>query len=219
MLTRIVTLLLVACCCCCCCLASTIITSRTNAKRSSLLFATVIHRHGQRTPFHPYPNDPYASAAYFPQGWGQLTNAGKRQLFELGTWLRRRYLGAVLQRRYHSDHIRFESTDMERTLQSAVICAAGMYPPDAEDRWSDDDAISEAVNGSGAVVAFQAVAVHTMPMQLDDRVWFGRPCPAYERNSEEAQRQIVSDYRRRHADEFDYVSRHSGSPLGTAKQV
>lgn len=40
----------------------------------NLIFASVIYRHGDRTPLATYPTDPYANPAFWDDGWGQLTN-------------------------------------------------------------------------------------------------------------------------------------------------
>lgn len=179
-----------------------------------LIFATVVYRHGQRTPVQVYPNDPYGRTdEYFPAGWGQLTNAGKRQLFELGTWLRRRYLGSVLRERYHRDDIHIESTDNERTLQSAAINTAALFPPvaDSEDRWT------EAAGSIGTV--WQPVPVHTVPLHLDEHLWCGRPCPAYDQLFRHAHQRLIEHYHVHHKHLMAYVSKHSGSPLRSILDV
>lgn len=179
-----------------------------------LIFATVVYRHGQRTPVKTYPNDPYGRTdEHFPAGWGQLTNEGKRQLFELGTWLRRRYLGSVLRERYHRDDIRIESTDNERTLQSAAINTAALFPPvaDGEDRWM-------AEPGSIGRV-WQPVPVHTVPLHLDEHLWCGRPCAAYDHLFRQAHQQLMEHYHVHHKHVMAYVSKHSGSPLRTVLDV
>lgn len=51
----------------------------------------VFFRHGDRTPVDPYPLDPWGDAKYWPVPFGELTDIGKRQHYELGTVLRERY--------------------------------------------------------------------------------------------------------------------------------
>lgn len=177
-----------------------------------LLFVSVVYRHGQRTPVLTYPNDPYGRTdEYFPAGWGQLTHIGRRQLFELGTWLRRRYLGTVLRERYHRDDIRIESTDIDRTLQSAASNTAALFPPEGNDRWTE--------GASSIGTAWQPVPVHTVPLHLDDRLWFGRRCEAFEQLLREAHEQLIAHYHIHHKHLMAYVSRHSGSPLKTILDV
>lgn len=43
----------------------------------TLIFATVIYRHGARTPIDAYPTDPWSSVEHWPEGWGMLTNVSR----------------------------------------------------------------------------------------------------------------------------------------------
>lgn len=54
-------------------------------------FAVVIYRHGDRTIVQPYPTDPWRNESLWPVKFGELTNIGKKQHYELGKWLRKRY--------------------------------------------------------------------------------------------------------------------------------
>ncbi|KAE8751160.1 hypothetical protein FOCC_FOCC002244 [Frankliniella occidentalis] len=93
-----------------------------------------IFRHGQRTPADTYPNDPYEKFDFAPVGWGQLTLAGKRDQYEQGRWLRRRY-GRFLGDEFHPDVAEVLSTDVDRTKMSAMLAMAGLWPPAPEQRW------------------------------------------------------------------------------------
>jgi hypothetical protein len=81
------------------------------ARESGNLFHCLLNqifRHGARTPADTFPNDPHINETFSPFGWGQLTNVsstsieshhltslplqkGKAQLFETGSYLRKRY--------------------------------------------------------------------------------------------------------------------------------
>jgi hypothetical protein len=59
-----------------------------------------------------------------------LTPLGEKQLYELGTWLRQRYAVDVpLLGDYIATEVRFESSDLERTISSANALTLGVYPP------------------------------------------------------------------------------------------
>ncbi|GLV36907.1 uncharacterized protein CBL_02258 [Carabus blaptoides fortunei] len=60
----------------------TVVVASESAYELRLLH--VILRHGQRTPADTYPNDPYITQTFEPFGWGQLTNKGKLDMFEMG---------------------------------------------------------------------------------------------------------------------------------------
>ncbi|KAJ4440008.1 hypothetical protein ANN_08139 [Periplaneta americana] len=115
--------------------------------------ALSIFRHGDRSPVSSYPTDPYNNVSYWPAGWGQLTNAGKQQQYELGQWLRKRY-SKFLPEMYNREDIFVRSTDVDRTLMSAESNLAGLYPPRQWQKWS-------------ANISWQPIPIHTVPENMD----------------------------------------------------
>ncbi|PAA56054.1 hypothetical protein BOX15_Mlig013238g1 [Macrostomum lignano] len=118
-----------------------------------LLHVGLVFRHGHRSPIHPLPNDTYTVANTWRDGLGQLTNIGKRNQFELGKFIRKRY-GEFLGSRYNSSEHRVRSSDIDRTLMSAQACLAGLFPPTGDQVWQ-------------AGLSWQPIPVHTVASSAD----------------------------------------------------
>ncbi|XP_023293172.2 prostatic acid phosphatase isoform X1 [Lucilia cuprina] len=174
--------------------------------KGKLVFAHVIYRHGDRTPIDPYPTDPWRDVKQWPTGWGQLTNIGKQQHYHLGQWLRKRY-GSLLSDTYNKDEIYIRSTDVDRTLMSALSNLAGLYEPVKKDVWNPE-------------IHWQPIPVHTQ-LEKSDPVLAGKaPCPAYEyalsalKNSPEMQ--ALND---RYAYLYNYLTKYTGMTVDSLEYV
>uniref|UniRef100_A0A4W5MQA6 Lysosomal acid phosphatase n=1 Tax=Hucho hucho TaxID=62062 RepID=A0A4W5MQA6_9TELE len=125
----------------------------------------MLYRHGDRSPVEGYPLDPHQESSW-PQGFGQLSQEGMRQHFELGQVLRKRYQG-FLNDTYDQREIYVRSSDHDRTLMSAEANLAGLYPPNG----------SQVFNPS---LKWQPIPVHTVPLNEDRLLSFPIPgCPRY----------------------------------------
>ncbi|XP_052550835.1 lysosomal acid phosphatase [Tympanuchus pallidicinctus] len=132
----------------------------------SLRFVTLVYRHGDRSPIKAYPRDPFQEGAW-PQGFGQLTQVGMRQQWELGRALRRRYRD-FLSASYRRQEIFIRSTDYDRTLMSAEANLAGLYPPEKQQMFNPN-------------ISWQPIPVHTVPESGETLLKFPlTPCPRYE---------------------------------------
>ncbi len=106
----------------------------------------------------------------WPQGFGQLSVVGMQQQYFLGELLRQRYVTdnpGFLQGNYTRTQVYIRSTDYDRTLMSAEVLLAALFPP--EGKWK----FLESLN-------WQPVPVHTRP-RSEDNLLRGHTadCPTY----------------------------------------
>uniref|UniRef100_A0A1B6KL21 acid phosphatase n=1 Tax=Graphocephala atropunctata TaxID=36148 RepID=A0A1B6KL21_9HEMI len=171
-----------------------------------LLFANVLFRHGDRTPLDPYPNDPYKNASFWPVGFGQLTNVGKEQEYELGHWLRQRY-NTLLTDTYSEDIVYVRSTDVDRTLMSAASNLAAIYPPKGSQKWNPN-------------LDWQPIPIHTMPEHLDSVLAGKKPCPAYDREMAKVLKSPeVQELNKKFADVYKVLNEHTGRKATILKDI
>lgn len=131
---------------------------------SSLQLVHLVYRHGDRTPSAEFPTDP--TPGIWPQGFGELTNLGKMQQYELGKFLKKRYLNGFMNSSYNDDEITVRSTDKSRTLMSAYTNLAGLYPPKDHEKWNPN-------------LDWQPIPVHTLPKDEDQLLYMTSNCPRY----------------------------------------
>ncbi|XP_045910274.1 lysosomal acid phosphatase-like [Micropterus dolomieu] len=135
------------------------------AAERELVYVTVLFRHGDRSPVKPVPTDPHQESDW-PQGFGQLSQEGMRQHFELGQYLRKRYKG-FLNDTYKRQEILVRSTDVDRTLMSAEANLAGLYPPTDQQVFHPN-------------LKWQPIPVHTVPQSEERLLSFPLGnCPRY----------------------------------------
>ncbi|CAD8077462.1 unnamed protein product [Paramecium primaurelia] len=95
--------------------------------QDKLLVVQAIWRHGARNPYYcNYECNPNVAKG----DSAQLTPTGMRQQYVLGKWLRQRYIidTPFLTPTFNENEIYIESSDFNRTLQSANCNLQGMYP-------------------------------------------------------------------------------------------
>ncbi|XP_015117780.1 uncharacterized protein LOC107041654 [Diachasma alloeum] len=136
-----------------------------NPELGTIIFANILYRHGVKTPEVSYPNDPWKNESLWPVPFGELTNLGKQQLLELGKWFRARY-NQMLPRKYSPYDIYVRSTDVDRTLMSAQVNLAGLYPP-VDDQVFDDE------------LKWMPIPVHTTPEKEDNVLAGEKYCARY----------------------------------------
>lgn len=124
---------------------------------------------------------------------------GKQQLFELGAYLRKRYFSLIGNNgSYQRDKIYVQSTDVDRTLMSASLNMAGMFPPADDQVWNEN-------------LLWQAVPIHTIPSEFDGVLNGRRPCPLHDQAYNEY---LASDELKfvmeKHQSLFRYLEKHAG---------
>ncbi|XP_078076452.1 lysosomal acid phosphatase-like [Mustelus asterias] len=130
-----------------------------------LKFVNLVYRHGDRSPISRYPTDPHMEKDW-PQGFGQLTQVGMQQHYELGQYLQRRYKD-FLNISYVRQEIYVRSTDIDRTLMSAESDLAGLYPPHGQQIFHPD-------------LKWQPIPVHTVPVRDEKLLLYPlKNCPRY----------------------------------------
>lgn len=129
-------------------MSSDIVQSNVKPKLLWLLF---MHRHGDRTPLNMAPRDKYNDVKYWPEGFGNLNNAGRRRMFKLGQYIRRRYDGFITDdlRKIYS-----RSSDVERCIESSMAVLAGLCPPRDRFVWDNQ-------------MPWIPIPVHTVPTPDD----------------------------------------------------
>uniref|UniRef100_A0A8C3W513 acid phosphatase n=1 Tax=Catagonus wagneri TaxID=51154 RepID=A0A8C3W513_9CETA len=131
-----------------------------------LRFVTLVFRHGDRSPIETFPNDPIKESAW-PQGFGQLTQLGMEQHYELGEYIRKRYK-KFLNESYKHEQVYVRSTDVDRTLMSAMTNLAALFPPEGSSIWNPS-------------LLWQPIPVHTVPVSEDQLLYLPfRNCPRFQ---------------------------------------
>lgn len=188
------------------CLFSVLSHCASDRKDGKLIAASVIFRHGDRTPVEPYPTDPYKDSSYWPVGFGQLTNTGKKQHFELGKWLRQRY-GSLVSEKYNPEEMHVKSTDVDRTLMSAMSNLAGFYPPKGKDVWNEE-------------LSWQPIPVHTIPEKLDDLLAAKKSCPVYDFELKKLYKSPeFKAFNQKFKPIYKYLTEHAGKEVNSLQSV
>lgn len=131
-------------------------------------------------------------------GPGQLSNVGKRQQYDLGRWLRKRYAG-FLPDRYSFDDVFVESMEAPRILNAAYLTMAGLYPPRGDQMW---------LNG----MAWQPIPVRSVPRTQAHLLGFPFSKSKYFEKlfHAEVESKVVRDYMASKSELIDYTNKWAG---------
>ncbi|XP_021534568.1 prostatic acid phosphatase isoform X1 [Neomonachus schauinslandi] len=141
------------------------------AVAKELKLVTLVFRHGDRSPIETFPNDAIKESSW-PQGFGQLTQLGMEQHYELGQYIRKRYR-KFLNESYKREQVYIQSTDIDRTLMSAMTNLAGLFPPEGISVWNPS-------------LPWQPIPVHTLSLSEDRLLYLPfQDCPHFTELKEE----------------------------------
>ncbi|XP_069814439.1 prostatic acid phosphatase [Dendropsophus ebraccatus] len=141
-----------------------LVIGQTSGEKT-LKFVVMVFRHGDRSPIKTFPKDKYQEDSW-PDGFGQLTELGIEQHYELGKYLRKRY-SEFLNETYSRHEVYVRSTDVDRTLMSAQANLAGLYPPVDRQIWNKN-------------IPWRPIPVHTVPLSEDHLLSIPlKNCPRY----------------------------------------
>ncbi|CAJ0564638.1 unnamed protein product, partial [Mesorhabditis spiculigera] len=132
----------------------------------TLQLVQIVWRHGDRNPTDPYPGDPYDQAFWEKRGgYGELTTRGMAMHVRLGDALKTRYKD-FLSQRYNAHEIYIRSTDVNRTIISAMSNLIGMYSQDNSTVPGEDypDFSNEKYYWP---TGFRPIAIHTVDDNTD----------------------------------------------------
>jgi lysosomal acid phosphatase len=131
---------------------------------------------------------------------------GKQQHYELGQWLHKRYAGLVNET-YSRNEIYIRSTDVDRTLMSALSNLDGFYPPVGGQVWKKD-------------ANWQPIPVHTVPEKSDAILAAKKSCPSYDYALKKLkQSDEYVQFNKQHKKLYDYLTLHTGRTVGSMEAV
>lgn len=100
-----------------------------------------------------------------------------------------------------------QSTDVDRTIMSALSNLAGLFPPQSNEEWNTN-------------IPWQPIPVHTIPENLDHVLAGKRNCPEYDL---ENNLYLHSDEFKQIMDKFsnltDYLTEWSGNDMTTLPEI
>lgn len=132
---------------------------------------------------------------------------GKRQHYELGKWLRQRY-NSLVSEKYNPDEMIVRSTDMDRTLMSALSDLSGFYPPQGLDVWNEE------------IPNWQPIPVHTVPEKLDNLLAGKKPCPVYDLEFKKLMKTPeFKAWHKKLKPLYTYLSNHTGKSVDSLQSV
>ncbi|XP_034106762.1 prostatic acid phosphatase [Drosophila albomicans] len=181
--------------------------TRPNTTNSTLELVHIVFRHGIRTPVDTFPRDPYVKDNFKPTGWGHVTNRGKKELFDMGRWLHRRY-GDFMGPFYRPDRLHAQATASPRALMSLQTTLASMFEPRGTAmEWNRQ-------------LNWQPIPIVSEPLEQDSLLLVRTPCPRYFEARDEVFKlpEVIAE-QAPFADMLSELSNLTGMPMRNAEDV
>lgn len=140
------------------------------ASSKEILQVFAITRHGDRAPIRTFPN------LFQWQDLGELTGEGMYQMFEVGKFLRKKYVEDFnfLSSVYNRTEFYARSTEKDRTLMSAQSLLLGLFPPGSGPNRA---AGTEFKEHNALPSGIQSVPVHSATKNVDFLLHGYKTCP------------------------------------------
>lgn len=164
----------------------------------------IVYRHGARSPVAFYPNALHQEKDW-PNGRGWLTLKGIMMEYQLGKFLRSRYVfnKKLTGTRYNHKEAYVQSTGKDRCIQSAQSQMAGLFPPERDQIWNPK-------------IRWQPIPVHVPNPVNNDPILRGTRNYCPKRDAIWAERKTHPIYRKKVADSaklFKRLSKYSGMKI------
>lgn len=118
----------------------------------------------------------------------------------MGLFLRRRYEN-LLAGRFEPEKVSVLSSDFDRTINSANMVLAAMFPPTEHQIWNED-------------LLWQPIPVHTIPVEMDYLISCDIACPRYVHALNEYQQTSeIKSLIEENRNLFEYLEKHTGQPV------
>lgn len=121
--------------------------------------------------------------------------------------MRRRYEKLLGDGSYSPDKVFTVSSALDRTINSASLVLAGLFPPQSHQVWNQD-------------LPWQPIPVYSIPVTEDYLIKAENICPQYEklRTEHEKSPEVQAKIERNH-ELFEYLEQNSGQKIRNLEQI
>uniref|UniRef100_A0A1B6EXK4 Acid phosphatase n=1 Tax=Cuerna arida TaxID=1464854 RepID=A0A1B6EXK4_9HEMI len=167
----------------------------------SLQLVSIYTRHGTRGPMDDFPNFPHplSDASSWPHGQSQLTEVGRAQAYKLGSKIRSLYNG-FLNEDYCENDVKAYSTLTDRTLMTAQLFLAGLYPP-------------MEYHKLDVQIPLQPIPVYPSTLDNTEVVMYPEHCPRFKKAYDQSLSDCEEEFGQNITDFMKYVQPYTGLPV------